>query len=109
MKIAITSSDSSLDALVSEKLGRCSYFIIFDSETKNTSSIANTAKNLEHGAGPKAAQLIIRENAEVVLTGAVGNNAEETLKKGGVKIITGLKSNMKVSEVIDLYLNSKLS
>jgi len=82
---------------------------LFDNQTKETKSIANSAETMEHGAGPKAAQLIIKENAEVVLTGAVGGNAEEVLKKAGMKIITGLKSNMKVVEAIDLYLTNKLN
>jgi len=109
MVLAITSTGSSLDSLVSEKFGRCSYFILFNSQTKTMYSIANSAENLEHGAGPKAAQLIIQQNAEVVLTGAVGGNAEEALKKAGIKIVTGLKSNMRVAEAIDLYLANKLN
>lgn len=108
MKIAITSTGLSLDSFVSEKFGRCSYFVLFETQTKAINSIVNSAETLEHGAGPKAAQLIIQQNVELVLTGAVGGNAEEALKTGGVKIVTGLKSNMRVSEAIDLYLNSKL-
>lgn len=106
MIIAITSTGLNSDALISEKFGRCSYFALYDTETKTIHTIPNTAENLEHGAGPKAAQLIINENTEVVLTGAVGGNAEDVLNKGRIKIITGLKSNMKVSEAVDYYLNN---
>ena len=109
MKIAVSSTGSSSDASVSEKFGRCSYFVIYDTQTKAISVIANPAENVEHGAGPKAAQLVIHENIEVVLTGTVGGNADEALKKGGVKIVTGLTNSMKVLEAIDLYLNSKLT
>jgi len=109
MIIAATSTGPSTESYVSEKFGRCSYFILFNDQTKETKSIANSAETMEHGAGPKAAQLIIKENAEVVLTGAVGGNAEEVLKKAGIKIVTGLKNNMKVAGVIDLYLTNKLS
>jgi predicted Fe-Mo cluster-binding NifX family protein len=109
MMIAVSSTGPTPEAFVSEKFGRCSYFILYDNESKTVRIISNNAGNLEHGAGPKAAQLIINENAEVVLTGAVGGNAGEVLRKGGIKVITGIKNNMKVNEVIDLFLKSKLN
>jgi len=105
MIIAITSTGPNTDAFISEKFGRCSFFALYDTESRTIRTINNTAENLEHGAGPKAAQLIINENAEVVLTGAVGGNAEDVLNKGRVKIITGFKSNQKVSEAINSYQN----
>ncbi|MBU2472187.1 MAG: hypothetical protein KKF20_07235, partial [Bacteroidetes bacterium] len=36
MKIAVTSTGGSMDVLVSEQFGRCQYFIIYDTETKNS-------------------------------------------------------------------------
>ncbi len=107
MKIAITSTGQSTDSFVSEIFGRCSYFIVFDDQTKNTKAIVNSAENMEHGAGPKAAQIIINDDVKVVLTGAVGGNAEEVLKKAGIKIITGLKSSMKITEAVDYYFANK--
>ena len=109
MILAVSSTGPTPEAFVSEKFGRCSYFTLYDSESGTVRVISNNAENLEHGAGPKAAQLIINENAEIVLTGAVGGNAEEILKKGGIKVITGIKKNMKVNEAINLFLQSKLT
>ncbi|MBA4312350.1 MAG: hypothetical protein C0417_06945 [Chlorobiaceae bacterium] len=63
----------------------------------------------QSGAGPKAAELIINKGAQVLLTGHVGDKAEDVLKKGNIKIVTGLNGNMKVNEALNLYLNSKLS
>jgi predicted Fe-Mo cluster-binding NifX family protein len=108
MKIAITSTGSSLDSSVSERFGRCAYFVLYDDQTKNTKAIVNSAENADHGAGPRAAQLVVGEDAEVVITGAVGGNAGEVLKKAGIRIITGLQGGMKVAEAIDLYLAGKL-
>jgi predicted Fe-Mo cluster-binding NifX family protein len=109
MILAVTSTGPTPEAFVSEKFGRCSYFTLYDTVSRTARIISNNAENLEHGAGPKAAQLIINEHAEVVLTGTVGGNAEEVLKKGGIKIVTGIKNNMKVNEAIDLFLKSKLN
>jgi predicted Fe-Mo cluster-binding NifX family protein len=108
MKIAITSTGSSLDSSVSEKFGRCAYFMIYDDQTKNIKAILNSAENADHGAGPRAAQLVIDEDAEVVITGAIGGNAGEALRRAGMRILTGLQGGMKVAEAIDLYLTGKL-
>ncbi len=94
------------EARISEKFGRCPFFIIFDTETKVLTSLANTAANDEHGAGPAAAQLVIRERADMVLTGALGDNAEAVLKKAGMRYTTGLKGSATVREAIDTYLLS---
>jgi len=91
---------------MSEKFGRCPFFIIFDTETKAMTSIANTAANNEHGAGPAAAQLVLREHADMVLTGALGENAEAVLKKAGMRYTTGVKGAATVRETIDLFLRS---
>ncbi len=109
MKIAVTSTGGSMDALVSEKFGRCQYFLIIDSETMKFETVSNLGEQMQSGAGPKAAELIINKGAQVLLTGHVGDKAENALKKGNIKIVTGLNGNMKVNEALNLYLNSKLS
>jgi len=105
MKIAVTSTGGSMDALVSEQFGRCQYFLIVDSETMKFEAISNLGEQMQSGAGPKAAELIINKGAEVLLTGRVGDKAGETLKRGGVKIIDGIKGTIKVKDAINSYLS----
>jgi len=105
MKVAVTSTGGSMDALVSEQFGRCQYFIIVDSETMKFEAVSNLGEQMQSGAGPKAAELIASKGAEVVLTGHVGDKAEEALKKGGIKIVDGFKGNMKVKDAVNSYLS----
>lgn len=105
MKIAVTSTGGSMDALVSEQFGRCQYFIIYDTETKKFEAISNLGEQMQSGAGPKAAELIISNGAEVLLTGHVGDKAEEALKRGGVKISDGFKGTIKVKDAINNFLS----
>jgi len=104
MKIAITSMGGSLEALMSEQFGRCPYFIIFDTETNKFIAISNLGDQMSSGAGPKAAEMIIENGAEVLLTGFVGDKAETVLKLGNIKIETGFKKDQKVKDVINNYL-----
>jgi len=105
MKIAITSTGGSMDALVSEKFGRCQYFVIVDSETMKFEAISNLGEQMQSGAGPKAAELIISKGAEVLLTGQVGNKAEEVLNKAEIKISAGYLGSEKVKDAVNKYLN----
>ncbi len=105
MKIAVTSTGGSMEALVSEQFGRCQYFLIVDSETMKFEAISNLGEQMQSGAGPKAAELIINKGAEVLLTGHVGDKAEEVLKKSGIKIVDGYKGTIKVKDAINNYLS----
>jgi predicted Fe-Mo cluster-binding NifX family protein len=105
MKIAVTSTGGSMDALVSEQFGRCQYFLIVDSVTMKFEAVSNLGEQMQSGAGPKAAELIINNGAEVLLTGHVGDKAEEALKRGGIKIVDGFKGSFKVKDAINTYLS----
>jgi len=107
MKIAITSTGGSMDSLVSEKFGRCQYFLIVDSDTMKFEAISNLGEQMQSGAGPKAAELIIKNGAKVVLTGHVGGNANDALVRGGIEIVDGFTGKEKVKEVINSYLLTK--
>lgn len=104
MRIAVTSTGGSMDALVSEQFGRCGYFLIVDSETMKFEAVSNLGEQMQSGAGPKAAELIIGKEAEVLLTGRVGDKAGEVLKKGGIKIVDGFKGTIKVIDAVNSYL-----
>ena len=105
MKIAITSTGDSLDALVNERFGRCQYFLIIDPDTMKFEAVPNPAEQAQGGAGPKAAEVIINKGVSILLTGHVGDKAEEALKRGNIKIIDGLKGNLKIKDAVNSYLS----
>lgn len=104
-KIAVTSTGGSMEALVSEQFGRCQYFIIVDPTTMKFEAVSNLGEQMQSGAGPKAAELIINKGATAVLTGHVGDKAEAALKNGNVKIVDGFKGTIKVKDAVNNYLS----
>jgi predicted Fe-Mo cluster-binding NifX family protein len=106
MLIAVSSSGDSFDSFVNERFGRCEYFIIVDSNTMKFEAVPNIAENMQGGAGPKAAEILINKGAKVLLTGHVGDKAEEALKRGNIKMVDGLKSDLKVREAVTNYLST---
>jgi predicted Fe-Mo cluster-binding NifX family protein len=105
MKIAITSTGDRLDALVNERFGRCQYFLIVDPDTMKFEAVSNPAELAQGGAGSKAAEVLINKGVNILLTGLVGDKAETALKKGNIKIIDGLKGNLKIKDAVNSYLS----
>ncbi|MBK7630322.1 MAG: NifB/NifX family molybdenum-iron cluster-binding protein [Ignavibacteriales bacterium] len=106
MLVAITSTCDTLDALVNEKFGRCQYFLIVDPYTMKFEAVPNPAEQAQGGAGPKAAEVIINKGVNVLLTGHVGDKAEQALKTGNIKVVDGLSGNVKVKDALNNYLSN---
>jgi len=101
MKIAISATGKSLDADVDPRFGRCQYLIIADPETMKFSAIDNASAMAAGGAGIAAAQMVIKEGVEAVLTGNCGPNAHGVFAASKVKVITGVTG--KVQDAISQY------
>lgn len=80
MKIAVTATGGSMSAKVDERSGRCSYFVIVDSETMKSAAFSNPASDLSVGSGSAAVRDIVKHDAEVLLTGNVGGKAQRDLE-----------------------------
>ena len=102
MKIAVSSQGGSLNAQVAANFGRCAYFLIIDSETMQFEIFTNPAEGMMGGAGPEAARQIHQKGAAVLLTGAVGPNAEVAIRNYGIKLVQGFSGTVK--EAVEKYL-----
>ena len=87
MKIAITSKGDNLDSEMDLRFGRCSHFIIIDTEDPDDFvAIKNDAASAGGGAGVMAAQTIIDAGAEAVISGNFGPRAFDALSSGNIKL-----------------------
>jgi len=89
MKIAVSTTNGGLEDEVSPLFGRCAKFTIVDAdgkEIKNTVVLDNPSFSAGGGAGIQAAQYILNEKIEAVISGNFGPNASEVLMRGGVKM-----------------------
>lgn len=106
MRTAIPVNQNNLAADVSDNFGRAAYFMIYDDATDRTSFIDNTAVASSGGAGIKAAQLIIDNNVDAVLTPRLGEKAGQVLHTANIKIYesrTGsAKANLDAAQKGDL-------
>jgi predicted Fe-Mo cluster-binding NifX family protein len=86
MKIIIPVNESSLSTNVCISFGRAPFFLLFDTNTKESVFLKNDAADSQGGAGIKAAQTIVDSQAEVLLTPRCGENAADVLRAAGVKL-----------------------
>lgn len=110
MKIAICSSGQNLESQVNPRFGRCPYFLLVDSETKEFEVLENTAGMAPRGAGVSAAQMVANKKVAAVLGVNFGPNAVNVLGSSGIKIysLPQDKSAVSVTEALELYRGGEL-
>jgi len=107
MKICVTAIKNDLNALLDPRFGRAAYFLIVDEEGELIKTIKNIGTQAIRGAGIAAAQIMVKEKINVVITGGVGPNAFMVLNDVGIKIFLG-SPTMNIREAIQEYQNGKL-
>lgn len=106
MKISIPVDEKRLDSNVCLSFGRAPYFLIFDTETKESIFINNSAAASTGGAGIKAAQIIADNNASALLTPRCGQNAAEVFKSADIEIYKTTSASVK--DNITAFIDGKL-
>ena len=106
MKVLITADGEDLEAKVDVKFGRAPYFLIVDTDNLSFEAMKNEAANEFGGAGVKAAQSVINKGVEAVITGNIGPNAYQVLRRAGIRIFKA--GGKKVREAIEDLKNNKL-
>ena len=107
MKIAITSSGQSLDSQVDLRFGRAKGFIIYNLEDDSFEFFDNIQNlNAAQGAGIQAAQNVINQGVEAVITGHCGPKAFNLLSSENVKIFVGAAGT--VQEAVLKFKNNEL-
>jgi len=106
MKIGISSSGIIISSLADLRFGRCSNFAIYDTEENSYRFIKNNAQQAEGGAGIAAAQQLIAEDVEIILTGNMGPNAYKVIKGNDIKIYR--ISNVSIEKAVQLFKEAKL-
>jgi predicted Fe-Mo cluster-binding NifX family protein len=106
MKIAVTANGQDLDAPTSPVFGRCPTYILVDTETMQFEVVANPALSAGSGAGIQAAQFIIEQGAQAVVTGNVGPNAYGVFAAAGVPVY--LYNDGTVRQALEAYKAGEL-
>lgn len=95
MKIAIPVNQQGEGAVIHDSFGRAPYILIYDSSSGESEYVKNEAATKTGGAGVKAAQFVVDQNAKALLTPQCGENAAALLNVAKVKIYKTGSSQVK--------------
>lgn len=107
MKIAMPVNDKSMESCVGNTFGRTSYFLVYDTETKESIFVDNSAAASQGGAGIKAAQTVVDSQVEALITPQCGENAAKVLQASNIKIYKII--NGSIQDNINAFDHGELS
>ena len=102
MKVAITSSENSLDSKLDQRFGRCAYFVIYDTETKGYEFIPNPNKDSTEGAGPASVQLVATRHVNKIISGEFGIKIKSLLDSLKIQMIVYKEPEKTIQEIINM-------
>lgn len=106
MKIAVSTQGNSSESIIDSRFGRCANFAVFDTEKDNWSFIENDGAKAGGGAGLAAAQQIIDNGIQVLITGNMGPNAFDVLNSEEISVFK--YENGSVQDAVNGYKEKKL-
>jgi len=107
MKIAIPVDDKTMDTNVCISFGRAPYFLIYDTESKESIFLDNDAASSTGGAGVLAAQFVVDNKADALLTPRCGQNAADVINGANIKIYKTINDSLK--DNIDAFDKGELN
>lgn len=93
MKIALPVDEKKTDTDISMSYGRCAFFLVYDTESKEYGFIENEASSQASAAGISASQALIDEEVSCIITERLGENAADLLKEAGIKVYKAGEKN----------------
>lgn len=100
MKYLITSAEGHTNSRMDKRFGRSNWFCIWDSELKNSQFVENKYKDLNGGAGTKAAEMAAQAGAVKVISGDFGPKAKSLLEKLNIQMVIIDSKEKTIGEII---------
>lgn len=104
MKIAITSTGNFPGANMDLRFGRCSYFVIFDTEKQSTEYIPNTNKENIEGAGKDSIKFLANKDVKKVISGEYGIKVKSIADSLKIQLIIMPDQSKTVQDIIDYFI-----
>ena len=103
MQIAISLQENKgLESKVSTIFGRCPFYMFINPQNKSFEIKENAAKAASGGAGIQAAQMIVDQGVEVVISGNLGPKAHSVLASANIALYQFPGGS--AQEALDSYL-----
>lgn len=104
MKVAITSTGNTPESKLDSRFGRCSYFVIYDTETKEMEYVVNPNKEANEGAGPASVRLIASHKVEKAISCEFGFKIKSLMNENNIQMII-IQEEKTIKEIINILDN----
>lgn len=108
MKIMVSSFSETPNAQANPRFGRADWLILFNTENKTEKSFPNPASSQSGGAGVAAAQFVVDQKADVVISGHFGPNAASVLSTAGIKMILFSDEQQTCQQLVSAFQQGEL-
>jgi predicted Fe-Mo cluster-binding NifX family protein len=88
MTVCITTDTTEPGARVDQRFGRAPRFTFVDTETGESTVVANEYGSGASGVGAQVGQMVAERGAQAVITGQVGPSAYRVLEVAGITVYT---------------------
>jgi predicted Fe-Mo cluster-binding NifX family protein len=106
MRVVVSAEGADVAAAASGVFARCPTFLVVDTGTGKWQALPNPAREEAGGAGVRACDFVIRQGAEVVLTGRLGPHAAGALRRAGIPVFRVAGGS--VAEAVDAWEAGRL-
>ena len=107
MRIAISSAGRDMNSQIDQRLGRCAYFIIVQTDDDSLEVFENKFKSFGGGAGIQAAGFLKSKGVKQVLTGNCGPNAMNVFSEAKIQVVTGQTGIIR--PVVEMFKQGELT
>lgn len=95
MKVAVTATGNDLESTLDSRFGRCRYLLFVDTENMEYEALANPYAEEAGGVGPRLASLMAERGATLLLTGALGPNAQRALDAADIRTLVDCQGTIR--------------
>ncbi len=115
-KIAVASNNKDATASISNKAGKCPYYLIFDSTGELIEVVDNQFKDIQSGAGSQTADFLADKGVTIIIAETFGEKMTEAMKNNGTdyfqlrgKVLDAVKTVLNFGNRILMKLDRNLN
>jgi predicted Fe-Mo cluster-binding NifX family protein len=107
MNIILTTISPTINSRVDARFGRSTYFLLVDTDTMEARPLPNNGASASRGAGTQAAQFVVKQEVDAVISGDFGPNAYRVLDAAGLPLYL-LGTSYTARDAVDRFKAGKL-
>jgi len=108
MILIVSAQNPSLDGLVDARFGRSAWLIRVDTDTNRWEAFRNPGAGQSGGAGVAAAQFVVDQGANAVVSGDFGPHAAKAFRAAKIEMRLFTSDEVTVKQVLDDLADEKL-